>query len=62
MLRYVVTTYPGATGANLSKPGHWGNIPYTSTAAAETAARHDAGNSPYVIDRERGVVRKRNPE
>lgn len=50
MIRYLVTTYPHATGANLSKPGHWGNLPHTSVAAARAAAVKDAAGEPHVID------------
>jgi hypothetical protein len=61
VIRYVVTTYPGSTGANLSKPGAWGNLPHTSVAAAEAAARLDAGDERLVIDYERAKRRKELP-
>ena len=58
MIRYVVTTYPGRGGANLSKLGQWGNQPHTSVPAAEDAARRDAGAAPFTIDHERGKPRR----
>lgn len=54
VIRFTITTYPGATGANLAKAGHYGNIPHTSVAAAEKAAEVDAAGEPFTISYERG--------
>lgn len=48
-LRYLIITRP--SGVTLSKFGNWGNLPYPDAAAAEAAARADAGNSPLTIER-----------
>jgi len=58
VIRYIVTSYAGSTGVNLSKPGAWGNLPYASVAAAESAARLDAGAERLTIDYERAKRRK----
>ena len=58
MIRYVVTTHEGASGAYLSRRGDWGNIPHTSVAAATSAAIKDAAGKEHTIERERVARRK----
>lgn len=50
MIRYVITTHAGRSGAYLSRRGDWGNIPHTSTGAARAAAKDDAGSAPHTIE------------
>jgi len=50
LIRYIITTYPGASGANLSRPGKWGNLPHTSVTAARAAAEKDAAGERFVIE------------
>lgn len=50
-LRYVVATHSWLEGARLSKCGHWGNIPHPDVEAATQAARGDAGDHPFQIER-----------
>lgn len=52
MTLYHITSHAHLDGVRLSKPGHWGNVPYRSEAGAEEAARLDAGG-PVTIKRER---------
>lgn len=51
MTRYLVTRHAHLDGVRLSKPGHWGNVPYPDEDAAETAARQDAQGAPIRIER-----------
>jgi hypothetical protein len=45
---FVITTHRKREGARLSKPGHWGNIPYHDVDSAERAARdHGAREIKY---------------
>lgn len=50
-IRYVVATHGWLEGARLSRCGDWGNIPYDDVEAAEAAARADAGDRPFTIER-----------
>jgi hypothetical protein len=50
-IRYVVATHSWMEGARLSKCGHWGNIPHPDVEAATAAARADAGNSAFTVER-----------
>jgi len=50
-IRYVVATHSWLEGARLSKCGHWGNIPPPAVDAANQAARTDAGDRPFQIER-----------
>lgn len=59
MIRYVVTTFADSTGANLSREGEWGNVPYTSAAAAREAARIDAAGQPHTIRQEAAKPRRK---
>lgn len=60
MIRYVITTHEDASGAFLSRPGHWGNLSHTSTAAAKAAAERDAKGAPFTIETV-AHRRRRNP-
>jgi hypothetical protein len=51
VIRYLITRHVGLTGVRLSKPGHWGNLPYPDDVAAESAARADAARVPFTVDR-----------
>jgi hypothetical protein len=55
VIRYLVTTYAGREGANLSRPGDWGNIPYPSVEEARAAAKEDAGAAAYSVEVSRYV-------
>ena len=50
MIRYLVTTHAGRSGAYLSRPGNWGNLPHTSVEAAKRAAKEDAGAAPHIVE------------
>ena len=50
-IRYVVATHSWMEGARLSKCGHWGNIPHPDVEAATAAARADAGDRPFKVER-----------
>ena len=60
VIRYVVTTHEGASGAYLSRRGDWGNIPHTSVAAATSAAIKDADGKEHTIEREKVARRRTN--
>lgn len=62
MLRYLITTHSGYDGARLSKLGHWGNIPHADDAAAEAAARADAGKASLTIERKHIRRRRHAPQ
>jgi hypothetical protein len=50
-IRYVVATHSWLEGARLSKCGHWGNLPHPDVEAATAAARADAGDRPFTVER-----------
>jgi len=50
-LRYVIASHSWLPGVRLSKPGHWGNIPYPDAETAQAAAAVDAGKSPFTVER-----------
>lgn len=50
MTDFIVTTHANRTGANLSRPGHWGGIAFPDVDAAERMAREIDPNA--VIKRE----------
>lgn len=59
MITYIITTFASSTGANLSRPGSWGNRPFTSIAAAEKGAEVDAAGEQFTITRESAKRRGR---
>lgn len=61
MIRYLVTTYAGKSGAYLSRPGDWGNLPHTSVKAATEAAKEDAGAAPHSVETRHVAQQKRKP-
>lgn len=50
-IRYVVTRHAHLDGVRLSRPGHWGNLPFPSDADATSYAIRDAGAADVMIDR-----------
>lgn len=56
-MRYIIARHAGLDGVRLSKPGHWGNMPYPSDEAAVAAARRDAGRLPVEIERTSRTLR-----
>lgn len=46
--RYIITTHVELAGVRLSKPGHWGNLPFDDDAAAVSYATRDAGGPPSI--------------
>lgn len=59
MIRYLVTTHAGRSGAYLSRPGNWGNLPHTSVEAAKRAAKEDAGAAPFTVETRHVAQQKR---
>lgn len=51
LIRYVVATHSWLEGARLSKCGHWGNLPHPDVEAATAAARADAGDRFFTVER-----------
>lgn len=49
---YMITKHARLEGVGLSKAGHWGGKRYPDPETAEAAAKADAGDKPYTIDRE----------
>ncbi len=52
MPRYIITKHRRLDGVSLAKFGHWGGKRYPDDAAAEAAAKADAGTAPSTIARE----------
>ncbi len=50
-LRFVISTHRHLEGARLSLIGHWANIAHPSVEDAHRAARAEAGDRPYGIER-----------
>ena len=53
-MRFIVTTHHHLPGVRLSKPGHWGNLPFDCYDAAEEHARANGATS---VERETGKAR-----
>lgn len=51
MIRYLVTRHAHLDGVRLSKPGHWGNVPFPDDDAAEKHAAQDAQGAPVRLER-----------
>lgn len=55
---FIIITHARLEGVFLSRPGHFGNLPFADDAAAVTHARSVAGSTPMAIDRK--VIGRRN--
>lgn len=51
MIRYLITTHGHLEGVRLSKPGHWGNVPYRCEEEARKAAEKDARGQRIKMER-----------
>jgi hypothetical protein len=47
-----MTTHRDRPGVRLSKPGHWGNIPFENETRATVFAEGDANGKPFTIEHE----------
>lgn len=51
---FIVTTHQHLRGVFLSRPGHFGNVPFQDETAALAHARELAGKVPISVQRETG--------
>lgn len=56
-MRFIVTTHDRLDGVFLSRPGHFGNLPFPNDAAAVAAAQVVAGPIPIAVTRDRVRLR-----
>jgi hypothetical protein len=51
-MRFIVTTHTALPGVRLSRPGHFGNLPFDNVPEAEAHARAIAGSADITVDQE----------
>lgn len=50
-MMFLIMTHLGLEGVRLSRPGHFGNVPFPTDADATAEARRIANGSPIAIER-----------